>query len=138
MISYQELQKKAKNRLKDANVLKDKVRYNGSAYLCGYSIELALKAIVCKDLALSGIPSTIAEFNRIQKIKTHNLEDLLKIVPQKIREDIKVIYFSEWSMVINNWEPEMRYNPNLKIGKRLAGNVIDSAEKMLKYFWKNL
>ncbi len=138
MISYQELQKKAKDRLKDANVLKEEGRYDGAAYLCGYAVELALKAIICKDLDLLGIPSTSTEFNRIQKIKTHYLESLLEITPQKIREDIKSNYLSEWSTVINNWEPEMKYNPTLKIRKTKAESIINSSKKMLKYFWKNL
>ncbi|XOA43036.1 MAG: HEPN domain-containing protein [Candidatus Nealsonbacteria bacterium] len=137
MISYKELQKKAMARLKDANVLKDERRYEGAAYLCGYAVELALKAIICKDLSLSGIPSTAAEFNRIRSIKTHNLENLLGITPQKIREDIKLNYLSEWSTVINNWEPEMRYNI-IRIGKTKTENIIDSTKKMLRYFWRNL
>lgn len=118
--------------------LRGENRHEGAAYLCGYAIELALKAIICKDLDLSGIPSAITEFNRIQKIKTHNLESLLEITPQKIREDIKSNYLSEWSTVINNWEPEMRYNPALKIRRKKAESIINSTKKMLKYFWKNL
>ena len=45
-----ELRKIAKARLKDAEALLAAHRYDGAIYLCGYAVELALKARICQTL----------------------------------------------------------------------------------------
>ena len=57
-----ELRKLARTRLKDAAVLFSSNRYDGSIYLCGYTIDLALKARICRTLNWSEFPETNAEF----------------------------------------------------------------------------
>ena len=52
MISPAELRKTARARLKDAQVLLAAKRYDGCVYLCGYSIEIGLKARICRALKL--------------------------------------------------------------------------------------
>ena len=51
-------------------------RYDGSVYLCGYVIELLLKARICKTLNWDGFPSDSKEFQNLNNFKTHNLEIL--------------------------------------------------------------
>ena len=48
MISFQELKKISRTRMKDAQILFNNKSYDGALYLCGYTVEIALKAIVCK------------------------------------------------------------------------------------------
>ncbi|NLJ29092.1 MAG: HEPN domain-containing protein [Deltaproteobacteria bacterium] len=50
MIAINDLRKIAQARFKDADVLLKAWRYDGAIYLCGYAIELALKARICKIL----------------------------------------------------------------------------------------
>lgn len=50
MISTQELKKIAAARLRDAEILYQGKRYDGAFYLCGYAVELTLKAKICKTL----------------------------------------------------------------------------------------
>ena len=76
MISHEQLKEIARRRLKDAKILYREKSYTGALYLCGYAIELALKAIICRNLdtmtiaSVSHIPSTLKEFKSIEKLKT--------------------------------------------------------------------
>ena len=138
MISSQELNKISKARIRDAKILLRNKSYEGSLYVCGYAIELALKAVICSYLHLSGIPHTSEEFSNIAKIKTHNLEELLKLVPSHVSTKIKSTYLADWSVVLL-WNPEMRYAPIKGVRmKGQADETIYSAQKIVKYLWKNI
>ena len=119
MIPSAELRKIARARLKDAQVLLDAKRYDGSVYLCGYSIEIGLKARICRALKWSGFPSTNKEFEGYHSFRTHNLDVLLHVSGVEVK--IKTRYFAEWSTVAM-WEPETRYRP---IGTATAGDATD-------------
>ena len=106
MIPRSELRKLARTRLKDAEVLFRSNRYDGAIYLCGYAIELALKARICRTLHWFAFPETNAEFRELQTFKTHNLDTLLRL--SGIETKIKAKSLAEWS-VVAAWEPELRY-----------------------------
>lgn len=144
MISYQKIQKLGKMRLGDARVLYDKKRYNGALYICGYANEFALKALICKRLKLKGIPNTSKEFKNIQDIKTHNLENLKKLlenIDKKVVDEFITKNKSHWDYVLN-WHPETRYSdPDEKLPKQQkkdTEDLIKSTTVILNYFWKNL
>lgn len=108
MLDKKEIRKIAKARLKDAEVLAASRRYEGAMYLCGYSVELGLKARICKTLKWSGYPSSSKEFKNYHSFRTHNLDVLLHLAGVENR--IKTELFAEWSTVAE-WSPESRYNP---------------------------
>ncbi|NQU99610.1 MAG: HEPN domain-containing protein [Parcubacteria group bacterium] len=144
MITYKELQKIAKTRLEDSRILYKEGRYNGAIYICGYTNELALKAIICKRLKLLGIPNHSYEFQIIKDIKTHNLEELLKLLAKldkNISDEILNNRRSDWNIVLD-WNPERRYLPidekSSKQWKYEAEKLIKSTTKISKYFWGNL
>lgn len=56
MANRRELQKLACLRLKEAEALYAAGCYDGCAYLCGYVVELALKAAVCATLGIDEYP----------------------------------------------------------------------------------
>ena len=58
MPTRNELKELAKLRLKEAETLFDAGLYDGAVYVCGYVIELALKARICKLLDISEYPSS--------------------------------------------------------------------------------
>lgn len=139
MISHEELRTIAKTRLKDARILHKNKSHDGALYLCGYAIELGLKAVIAKNLNPSGlvsmshIPSTKEEFNIVQKITNHDLDALLTLVPSNIIQKIKTKYLAEWSLV-QKWNPEMRYAPIRGASARKeAGNVLDAVKRILDY-----
>lgn len=142
MISHCELQSNAKTRLNDAKILYEHRHYDGAVYLCGYAVELALKAIICKNLKLEGIPNTSKEFDTIvttiQKLKTHNLGNLLVLAGQVIETDTKQKHLEDWSVVLN-WDPEMRYAPiKGQLLKSDASSIIKATSRLLRYFFKKL
>ncbi len=96
-------------------------RYEGSIYLCGYGMELALKARICKTLAWSDFPETKTEFEQYKSFRTHDLEILLHLSGRESK--IKKTHLLDWS-IVPNWDPEMRYK--LKMYKKV------DAEEMFK------
>ena len=116
-------------RLRDAKVLLEAKRYDGAVYLCGYSLELALKARICRTLRWAGFPETQSEFKGMVSIKTHDLEILLKFsgIEQRIKS---TKYLPFWSVVLD-WDPEKRYQRTGQVTRQEANDMISSATKLL-------
>jgi HEPN domain-containing protein len=127
MIAINELRKIAQARFKDADVLLKARRYDGAIYLCGYAIELALKARVCKTLKWPGYPSTSGEFKDYHSFRTHDLDVLLHLTGRE--QAIKVSYFAEWSAVAQ-WNPSARYQA-IGTGTETDAKLMISATKIL-------
>jgi hypothetical protein len=106
MLSRTELKDISKARLKDAKALLQLKRFDGAVYLCGYAVEIALKARICQSLRWTGYPSTRGEFQNYQTFRTHDLDILLHL--SGIEARIKDAYLPEWS-VLSTWDPEARY-----------------------------
>lgn len=129
MLTRQELQKIARARLRDAEALFKSSRFDGSIYLCGYAVEIALKNKICKTLHWQGFPSTKNEFQYLQSFKTHNLDILLSL--SGTENKIKNNYLAQWSAVAT-WDPEARYKKIGSATKRTAKLMIDSTKILLK------
>ena len=84
------------------------MKYDGAVYLCGYAIELALKAIILKD-KLWGFPEESDEFKLYEMVKTHDLENLLKISGKESLLNDRNFVIS-WALV-KTWRSEFRYRP---------------------------
>ncbi len=117
MLAPVELDTLAQARLEDAEALLRAGRFDGALYLCGYSVELALKSRICQTLGWSGYPSTNQEFQNYQSFRTHNLNVLLRL--SGVENLIRTVYLTEWSVVVL-WNPEVRYAP---IGTASTGDV---------------
>jgi HEPN domain-containing protein len=129
MLTRAELRKIARARIQDARVLFRGRRYDGAVYLCGYAVELALKARICTVLHWPGFPSTQAEFKGLQSFKVHELEMLLRLAGREAK--VKTTYSTEWSAV-SRWDPEVRYKPVGTASRAAAAAMISSTERLLK------
>jgi HEPN domain-containing protein len=129
MITRADLRKIARARLKDAEVLLRFGRYGGAIYLCGYAVEIALKARICKTLSWSGYPSTSGEFQNYRTFQTHNLDVLLHLAGVEVK--VKTTLLAEWSAVAT-WDPEVRYKPIGSATKQDAELMIASAQSLLR------
>ena len=69
MATSKELQELAQLRLREAEALYAAGFYDGCVYLCGYVVELALKACICATLAIPGYPDT-------RPFLTHDFKEL--------------------------------------------------------------
>lgn len=128
MIDKKEIKKIAKARLKDAEVLAASRRYDGAIYLCGYAVELGLKARICKTLKWPGYPSSNNEFQDFRSFKTHDLDVLLHLTG--IEERVKTELLAEWSAVAE-WDPESRYNPIGNVSLADVQLMLSSATSLL-------
>jgi HEPN domain-containing protein len=128
MIKSGELRKIARARLKDAEVLFRAKRYDGSAYICGYAVEIALKARIREELHWTGFPEKPSEFKDKENVKTHNLDVLLKLLGRKAM-DLQLL--DQWS-IIKKWRPEDRYKPIGSAKKLDAKKIISAARDLLR------
>lgn len=128
MILILDLKATARARLVDAKVLLKGKRADGAVYLCGYAVEMALKARICRTLKWMGFPETVAEFKGLQSIKTHDLEILLRLSGVEAR--IKAKLMPEWSLVLD-WNPEKRYKAIGQFTEEQAKDMVAAASKLL-------
>jgi len=128
MITTAELQRIAEARIEDAEILCRSGRYDGAIYLCGYAVEIALKARICKTLTWKGYPSTRKEFQNYQTFKTHDLDVLLSL--SNVESKVKTNLLAEWSAVAT-WDPEVRYKPIGSANKQDVEFMIESVKALL-------
>lgn len=75
--------------------------------MCGYAVEVALKARICRTLNWPEFPSTSGEFQAYRSFQTHELDVLLRLSGQEPK--IKQNHFTIWNTVAV-WKVESRYN----------------------------
>jgi len=128
MISVAELDDIARARIEDATALLTAGRFDGATYLCGYAVEVALKARICRTLNWTEFPSTGSEFQAYRSFQTHELDVLLRLSGQEAR--VKQNHFSLWNAVAV-WKVESRYNVVGTARSDDAAAMIDAAEELL-------
>ena len=117
-------------RLEDARGLLAAGRNEGSIYLCGYAVELALKARICETLRWSGFPETASEFGDYRSFRTHDLNVLLYL--SGVRNRILVELKEDWG-VVSKWYPELRYAlAGIDSEMPTAEIMIPAAERVLE------
>jgi hypothetical protein len=134
MISRSDLRRIAQARLQDSRVLRDRHRYDGAVYLCGYAIEIALKARICQTLRWPGFPSTNKEFEGKQSVRTHDLDLLLTF--SGVEAMILSRYLPQWSAV-TGWTPELRYQVAGGITQSEANQMIGAASLLVRVLCRN-
>src|SRR5262245_23808585 len=129
MIAAKDLRKLARMRLSDAVLLYKQGRFDSSVYLCGYAVELGLKARICQTLKWSGYPETNSECQGYSGFKTHDLNVLLHL--SGIEGRMRQSYLVEWSLVAA-WTPEWRYRPIGTANRLAALQMIDATRRLMR------
>ncbi len=129
MITRADLAKTARAHLRDARILHRHGSYDSAVYLCGYAVEIALKARICRALRWAGFPSTPGEFQNIKSVQTHNFEALLLFTGLENR--IKIVQYDDW-VIVKKWTPEQRYNPVGTQTMADAADMIAAARTLLE------
>jgi HEPN domain-containing protein len=123
MPTRNELKELAKLRLKEAETLFNAGLYDGAVYLCGYVVEMALKARICKLLDIDEYPSS-------GKLKSayavHDFYQLLVLsgLKNKVNSAHAELH-ANWSITIP-WSPEMRYQAQGTISKTQAEQILNA------------
>ncbi len=128
MIAVSDLRRIARARLKDAEVLQQAKRYDGAVYLCGYAVEIALKARTCRALKWPGYPSTRADFEGYFSFRTHDLDTLLHLSASEAK--VKAGHLAEWSIVAA-WDPSTRYRTIGSASQQDAADMITATRTLL-------
>ena len=131
MIAIADLQGTARECPRAAKLLRTRRSYDAAVYLCGYAVEIALKARICRALKwTTGFPAKGSEFKAAKSgLKTHDLEGLLEFTA--IQDRIKLNHFTDWAKV-NEWNPEQRYNPPGTKTLSQANDMIQATQNLLK------
>lgn len=116
-------------KLRDARVLYAAKRYDGSIYPCGYAVELALKARICKTLHWDGFPTTNKEFEGLNSLRIHDLHTLLHFTGRA--DYVKQNFLPAWS-VLTKWTPTMRYLPVGTTTSTQANEMLNAADLLVR------
>ena len=129
MIARANLRRIARTRLRDAEVLFQGRRYDGAVYLCGYAVELTLKARICATLRWAGFPSTSSEFQGYSSFKTHDFDVLLRLSGREgaVRDE----HLVDWAVVVA-WNPESRYRLPGAATRTAADSMLESTRSLMR------
>lgn len=109
MATRQELQDLANLRLREAETLFAAGLYDGCVYLCGYVVEVALKARICATLSIGDYPEKGSRLK--DAFRTHDFDDLKLLAGMESEfSAINPIPWANW-LVATEWEPDWRYKP---------------------------
>ena len=117
----------ARARLRDAQVLLQDKRFDGAFYLCGYAVEIALKARICRTLKWPDFPETRNAFKELESLKTHDLDVLLHF--SGVEGRVKAKHLADWSMVVK-WNPEKRYQAIGRVPPQQAVDMVTCREAL--------
>jgi hypothetical protein len=105
-----EFQQLSELHLQHAKALLDAQLYSGAYYICGYVVECALKACICKG---TGPFDFYPHPTEVKKAWSHKFKDLIGLtdVREKIKQDRRAdntldIYWK----VVEGWSSESRYD----------------------------
>jgi HEPN domain-containing protein len=128
VLPIRDLHRTARARLRDAEALLRARRFDGSVYVCGYAVEIGLKARICRTLRWAGFPDSKGEFQGYASFRTHDLDVLLHLSGRESL--IKPRYLTAWS-VVAMWDPESRYLPIGNASAADANAMLRSAREVL-------
>lgn len=123
MATRRELQRLACLRLKEAEALFAAGCYDGCAYLCGYVVELALKAAICATLGIDEYPEKGSRLR--EALKTHEFDDLKLLAGMELAFTGSSTLFANWSTA-SKWKPERRYEPEGSYDQGVARGILDA------------
>jgi hypothetical protein len=111
-------------RLLDAEALLGARRYEGARYVCGYAVELKLKARISRAHGWAMYPPVAP---LAPALKTHHLEVLLLL--STMHAKILTEHSDDWSVVVA-WHPEQRYEVT-PLAAQDAQRMIEAARTLM-------
>jgi hypothetical protein len=124
MTTRRELQMLSCLRLREAEVLFAAGLFEGCAYLCGYVVELGLKAAICATLGIEEYPETQLR----GAFKTHEFDNLklLAGMDSSFATDPTLLF--SWS-VTSEWTPERRYESQGTYDQASALEILEAVRR---------
>ena len=119
-MTLQEIANRSHEWLYDAKLLHEAGRFESAIYLCGYAVEFALKARMCRHLNWQSYRDDLPG------MRSHVLVNLLCFTGID-----RAKFNTAWD-AISDWSPEMRYGGGMSISPEGASRIISAAEVLLK------
>jgi len=119
MLTKPTIEQIAKIRATEANVLLEANCPSGAMYLCGYAVELGLKAVIAGKFEANSIPDK----KFVNAVFTHRFEDLIGLAglgPSLAEAKNDAEFEVNWS-IVRDWSEERRYEI---IGNEIAEKYI--------------
>jgi hypothetical protein len=126
-----QLRQNAWAKIRAAKAILSTADWDNATYLCGYGIELILKARICVDQGLPGYPETEAEFTAAKplKLKDHDFDRLLHLTKQTAH--IKANHLADWG-TCQQWSPSTRYQAIGTATSKSAQEMIRATEVIIR------
>jgi HEPN domain-containing protein len=138
MPTRQELKDLAHLRLQEAEVLFQAACYNGAVYLCGYAVEAALKARICRLLGAEVYPDS-GKYRGVYAV--HDLDQLLFLAGLQGKMEQQAPLFENWTLAAP-WKPDLRYSPPGTITQKQAADILKAIRdpkngvlRWIKSYW---
>ncbi|ENV03508.1 HEPN domain-containing protein [Acinetobacter sp. NIPH 817] len=125
-------------RLKESKTLFENELYQGAYYLCGYSIECALKACIAKSFKQNEFPNK----RLVNDSYVHDLNQLLKLANLSIQFESDSRTDSQleinWA-IVKDWSEQFRYDPSIEkvSAEELINAVSDQQSGILPWIKKH-
>lgn len=143
MNSRKDIQKIALQKLHDAEVLYSNACYDSAYYLAGYSVELAFKARICKNISIDNLFLPNSKYVKFFKI--HDFDTLLMfsglIEKLENEKNTNPSFHKNWSY-ITKWKEDSRYNIKGTKTQMEARELLDAISepkngflKWIKKYW---
>ncbi|HVX85055.1 MAG TPA: HEPN domain-containing protein [Phycisphaerae bacterium] len=120
----------AQQRLEDAKLLFERVRYGSAVYLAGYSVECILKAILLEHSPRRRQSALLVAFRRGGR--GHDFEWLIDALPHSGRGSFPRP-ISRDVRIVSTWSVDLRYNAGA-VKREDAREFIAAVERLVTFF----
>ena len=137
-VTMQQLRGLAHLRLREAEALLQAGLYEGAAYICGYAVESALKARICRLLGVNEYPQN-PRFRAAYAV--HDLDQLLYLSGLSSRmKQSSAAQLRNW-MIALAWNPDRRYSARGSFSREEVEEMLeamgDRGDGVLKWVTKH-
>lgn len=128
-----QLQQLSRIRLQETQVLLQASQWDGAYYLCGYSVECALKACIAKHVRRYDFPDR----DLASQSYTHNLSQLVRVAGLELQLQAEVASSPalavNWS-IVKEWSERSRYERHqAEEARRLYAAIADRKNGVLQW-----
>jgi len=131
MLNKTDLKLISLTRFKEAQILYNREKYEGVVHLCLCALEIALKKKIWSVWG-AGFPETTHEFYMFEKVKTHNLQKLLKLSRLESNMKKNTELWADWS-IMQGLNTEIRYSRIGTIEHEEANRIKKATNNLLKF-----
>lgn len=133
-----DLRAMAQAKADDALILLNNGRVSNAYYLCGYAVELGLKACIAAQVTSETIPDK----DFIKKVLNHDFPTLIGLAglatDLKDKKDADPIFAANWA-VVSEWTPDSRYETKDRTSAELVISAIldpnSGVLQWIKTYW---